>query len=376
MSFVLAPDSFKESCTAQEVCVAMEKGIRRVFPEAEVISVPMADGGEGTTRALVDVTNGRMVQKEVQDPLRNLVIAEIGVLGDGKTAVIEMASASGLHLVPKEKRNPLETSTFGTGELIKACLDKEMRHIVLGIGGSATNDGGVGMAKALGVNFLDQEGAEIPEGGGYLHLLERIDVSNIHPGLAACHITIASDVSNPLYGENGASAVFGRQKGADAEMIEKLDINLRHYDTILQRELGKKVGKLPGSGAAGGLGAGLLAFTQCSMENGVDVVMEYAELKQKLVGADYCFTGEGQMDFQTKFGKTPYGVMKAAKEVNPEIKVVAIAGSVGEDIEELYADGFDGIFSIIPKPSTLEELLKQGPENITRTTESICRLLK
>lgn len=376
LKFVLAPDSFKESCTAQEVCVAMEKGIRRVFPEAEVVSVPMADGGEGTTRALVDPTNGRFVQKEVTGPLGNPITAEIGVLGDGETAVIEMASASGLHLVPKEKRNPYETSTFGTGELIKSCLDEGMTKIVLGIGGSATNDGGTGMAKALGVRFLDKEREELLEGGGYLHLLDKIDATNIHPGLADCQIFVASDVTNSLYGEDGASVVFGPQKGATPEMVEKLDANLRHYDKILQRDLRKDIAEVSGSGAAGGLGVGLLAFTYCSMENGVELIIEYAGLKEKLEGADYCFTGEGQMDFQTKFGKTPYGVMKAAKQVDPNIKVVAVAGSIGENIETLYEEGFDGIFSIIPRPSKLEDLLENGKENIAQTVESICRLIK
>lgn len=376
LKFVLAPDSFKESCTANEVCEAMEAGIQRVFPDAVIIKVPMADGGEGTTQALVDATKGRFIQKEVKGPLGSAVMAEIGLLGDGKTAVIEMASASGIHLVPKEKRNPYLTSTYGTGELLKICLDNGIKNIILGIGGSATNDGGTGMARALGVRFLDKVGQEIPEGGGFLHLLDKINLSQVHPALADCHISVASDVSNPLYGENGASAVFGPQKGATLEMVAKLDANLQHYNSIIKRDLKKDIGMIPGSGAAGGLGAGLLAFTNCRLQKGIDLVIEYTKLKEKMIGAHYCFTGEGQIDFQTKFGKTPYGVMKTAKQVDENIKVVAIAGSIGTDIEVLYDAGFDGVFGTIPQASGLGDLLQQGKQNILRTTESISRLIK
>jgi len=376
MKFVVASDSYKESCTAKEASLAMEKGIKRVFPKANVVHAPMADGGEGTTQALVESTNGKYVTKEVQDPLGNTIKADIGVLGDGKTAVIEMANASGIHLVPKEKRNPLSTSTFGTGELIKHCLDMGINHIILGIGGSATNDGGMGMAKALGVRFLNSSGESLSEGGGQLGDLSKIDISNIDSRLKDSLISVASDVSNPLCGSNGASNVFGPQKGATPEVIKELDENLQHYDSIIQKDLNKNIGEIPGSGAAGGLGAGLIAFTNCELQPGIELVTEYAGLKEKLADADYCFTGEGQIDFQTKFGKTPYGVMKAAKEVDEDIKVVAIAGSVGEGVEELYEEGFDGVFSTIPEPQSLDELLANGEENITKTVESICRLIK
>lgn len=376
MKFVVASDSYKESCTAKEASLAMEKGIKRVFPKASVVHAPMADGGEGTTQALVESTNGKYVTKEVQDPLGNMVTADIGILGDGKTAVIEMANASGIHLVPKEKRNPLSTSTFGTGELIKHCLDMGINHIILGIGGSATNDGGMGMAKALGVRFLNSSGESLSEGGGQLGDLSKIDTSNIDSRLKDSLISVASDVSNPLCGSDGASNVFGPQKGATPEMIKELDENLQHYDSIIQKDLNKNIGEIPGSGAAGGLGAGLIAFTNCELQPGIELVTEYAGLKEKLADADYCFTGEGQIDFQTKFGKTPYGVMKAAKEVDENIKVVAIAGSVGEGVEELYEEGFDGVFSTIPEPQSLDELLANGEENITKTVESVCRLIK
>lgn len=376
LKFVVAPDSFKESCTALEACQAMAAGIRRVFPDAEIVEVPMADGGEGTTQALVDATAGRIIEKEVTGPLGDPVVADLGILGDGQTAVIEMASASGIHLVTKEDRNPLITSTYGTGQLIKECLDMGIQNIILGIGGSATNDGGSGMARALGLRFLDANGNDIPEGGGHLDQLDQIDLSGVHPGLAACEIAIASDVSNPLYGEHGASAVFGPQKGATPEMVQQLDKNLQHYDQIIQRDVHKNVGQIPGSGAAGGLGAGLLAFTNSHLETGINLVIEYTGLKDKLQGADYCLTGEGQIDFQTKFGKTPYGVMKTAKAIEPNIKVIAIAGSLGEDIETLYDEGFDGVFGTIPNASDLQTLLQDGKQNIQRTTESICRLIK
>lgn len=376
LKFVLAPDSFKESCTAENVCEAMEIGIRKVFPDANIIKVPMADGGEGTVHALVEATGGKILKKDVKGPLGNLVSAEYGILGNNKTAIIEMASASGIHLVKKEDRNPYHTTTFGTGELIKDCLDRGIRDIILGIGGSATNDGGKGMARALGIRFLNNKEEELPPGGGQLHELTHIDTSEIHPALAECTIAIATDVSNPLFGEDGASTVFGPQKGASPEMVSHLDNGLKHYASVIKKELNKDVGTIPGSGGAGGLGAGLLAFTNSTIEPGINLVIRYSELEKKLEGANYCFTGEGQIDFQTKFGKTPFGVMKTAKKICPEIKVVALAGSIGHDIDVLYEEGMDGVFSITPGANDLHTLLEEGFSNISQTTESICRLIK
>ncbi|SCP95559.1 glycerate kinase family protein [Anaerobium acetethylicum] len=376
MKFVLAPDSFKESMTAKEVCESMEYGIRKVFPDADIVHVPMADGGEGTVQALVDATVGTIAEMMVTGPLGSQVQAVYGILGDGTTAVIEMASASGIQYVNKETKNPLITTTYGTGELIKECLDRGCKKIILGIGGSATNDGGSGMARALGALFLDEDGNEIPQGGGYLSQLSKIDITQMHPKLAECMIEIASDVTNVLCGKEGASAVFGPQKGATPEMVSTLDRNLEHYANIVRRDIGRDILCAAGGGAAGGLGAGLIAFTNCKMSKGIDIVIRYSNLKEKLQGADYCFTGEGQIDFQTKFGKTPYGVMKAAKEVDPDIKVVAVAGCLGKDIESLYEEGFTSIFGIIPTASDIETLLKTGKENIARTCESICRLIK
>ena len=373
-TFVLAPDSFKESMTAKEVCIAMEAGIKKVYPNAKFIHVPMADGGEGTVQSLIDATDGLMYSLDVTGPLGSPVTAQFGIMGDQITAVIEMAEASGIHYVTQDTKNPLITTTYGTGELIRACLDKGIKKIIIGIGGSATNDGGAGMAEALGVQFLDKEGNPIPRGGGHLNQLDTIDVSKIDPRLADVSLIVACDVTNPLCGETGASNVFGPQKGATPEMVKQLDFNLAHYADIVDRQLGKEVRNIPGAGAAGGLGAGLLIFTNATLQKGIDIVIEYSGLREKLTNADYVFTGEGGIDFQTQFGKTPYGVAQAAKELDK--KVIAIAGHIGEGIEELYDKGIDAIFGIIPELTTLEQTLKTGPKNVERTCENIARVLK
>lgn len=373
-TFVLAPDSFKESMTAKEVCNAIESGIKKVFPDATFIHVPMADGGEGTTQSLVDATNGTIHSCEVTGPLGDSVTAHYGILGDNTTAVIEMASASGIQLVPKEKRNPLITTTYGTGELILACLKHGIKKIILGIGGSATNDGGAGMAQALGVKFYDKDNNLLGKGGGILGKLFKIDMSNINPLLKDVEFIVASDVTNPLCGEKGASAVFGPQKGATSEMVKQLDSNLKHYASVIKTQLGKDVASIPGAGAAGGLGAGLMAFTNSTMEKGINIVTHYSGLNEKLKGADFCFTGEGGIDFQTKFGKTPFGVAQIAK--NQNIPVIVLAGTLGKNIEELYPEGIDAIFGIIPTAAKIEDLLTNGFKNIERTSENIARLIK
>ncbi|MDU7471735.1 MAG: glycerate kinase [Paenibacillus macerans] len=373
-TFVLAPDSFKESMTAKEVCAAMEKGLRKVYPHADYIHVPMADGGEGTVQSLVDASGGRIYTKVVTGPLGEPVTARYGILGDGETAAIEMASASGIHHVSKETKNPLITTTYGTGELIRECLDKGIKRIIIGIGGSATNDGGAGMAEALGARFLDAEGRDLPRGGGALKRLERIDISALDPRLRQVNLIVACDVTNPLCGEHGASHVFGPQKGATPEMVRQLDAGLAHYADIAKRQLGKDVRDIPGAGAAGGLGAGLLIFTQAVLRKGIEIVIEYTGLKQKVAEADVVFTGEGGIDFQTKFGKTPYGVAKAAKEAGK--KVIAVAGYIGEGIEALYEEGIDAVFGIVPGAGELEKLLAEGPQNVERTCENIARVLR
>ncbi len=373
-TFVLAPDSFKESMTAKEVCIAMEKGLRKVYPEANYIHVPMADGGEGTVQSLVDASGGELFEKEVTGPLGQPVIAKYGMLGDGMTAAIEMASASGIHYVTKETKNPLVTTTYGTGELIRECLDRGVKKILIGIGGSATNDGGAGMAEALGAKFLDAEGSELPRGGGSLDRLARIDVALLDPRLQQVELIVACDVTNPLCGETGASRVFGPQKGATPDMVAHLDAALGRYADIVKEQLGKDVRDVPGAGAAGGLGAGLLIFTQAKLQKGIEIVIEYTGLKDKIADADLVFTGEGGIDFQTKFGKTPYGVAKVAKEAGK--RVIAVAGYIGEGIDTLYAEGIDAVFGIVPGASELDKLLAEGPQNVERTCENIARVLK
>ncbi|RCX17755.1 glycerate kinase [Fontibacillus phaseoli] len=373
-TFVLAPDSFKESMTAKEVCVAMEKGLRKVYPTANYIHVPMADGGEGTVQSLVDASGGQIYTKEVMGPLGQPVTANYGILGDGTTAAIEMASASGIHYVTKETKNPLITTTFGTGELIRECLDKGIKKIIIGIGGSATNDGGMGMAEALGAKFLNANGNALPRGGGSLDKLARIDISALDSRLQQVNLIVACDVTNPLCGETGASHVFGPQKGATPEMVRQLDDNLAHYADIVKQQLNKDVRDIPGAGAAGGLGAGLLIFTQAVLQKGIEIVIEYTGLKQKVADADIVFTGEGGIDFQTKFGKTPYGVAKAAKEAGKP--VIAVAGYIGQGIETLYAEGIDAVIGIVPGAAELEKLLAEGPQNVERTCENIARVLR
>ncbi len=373
-TFVLAPDSFKESMSAKTACEAMARGIRKVLPEAEIIQVPMADGGEGTVDALVDGSQGTRIDVEVSGPIPiEKVKTYFGLMADKKTAVMEMAKANGIELLSKEKRNPLITSTYGTGEMILAALDQGVEKIIIGIGGSVTNDGGAGMAQALGAHFLDKAGQELAVGGGSLGKLAKIDLSDMDPRVKDTEIIIASDVTNPLVGPKGASQVFGPQKGATKEMVDELDKNLTHYATIIEQDLGIDIVDRPGAGAAGGLGAGLLVFTEAIMQSGVNIVTELTHLAEKISQADYVFTGEGGMDFQTKFGKAPYGVAKIAKKYDKP--VFACAGYIGEQVEVLYDEGMTAIFGILAKASTLEEALLSGEENLMRTVENITRVL-
>ena len=370
---VLAPDSFKESMTAKEVCEAMERGIRKANSQIRCIHVPMADGGEGTMQSLVDATGGRVYSKEVVGPLGNNVVAEYGILGNGEIGVIEMASASGIHLVDSEKRNPLITTTFGTGQLIKACLDKGVKKLLIGIGGSATNDGGAGFIQALGGRLLDENGDDLSYGGGALAKLHTIDLSNLDERLKYVSVEVACDVNNPLCGKEGASYVFGPQKGATREMIEILDQNLSHYAEVIKEQLGKEVISKAGAGAAGGLGAGLMAFLDVKLKSGIEMVIEYANLEEKVRDADMVWTGEGSIDFQTQYGKTPLGVAMIAKKYNKP--VIALAGRVGNDIDALYDKGIDAIFGIMRGVTSIEEALVKGPENVEKTSENIIRLL-
>ena len=373
MKFVLAPDSFKESLTAKEVADAMEVGIKKIFKDAECVKVPMADGGEGTVQSLVDATDGKIYEVVVTGPLGNKVNAKYGILGDGQTAVIEMAEASGIHYVKKEDRNPLITTTFGTGELITSALDKGVKKIIIGIGGSATNDGGAGMLQALGAKLLDKDNKEIPFGGGGLSELVKINLDDFDKRIKEVEIEVACDVSNTLTGKEGASAVFGPQKGATEEIIKILDENLHHYADIVNKTIGKDMENQKGSGAAGGLGFALLAFCDGKLNRGIDIVIKYADLSEKMKGASYVITGEGSIDSQTKFGKTPFGVSQVAKQY--DIPVIGIAGNVGEGIDELYDLGFDSILSIMPGVMTLDKALSNAKENIENTLENVARLL-
>ncbi|WEV58505.1 glycerate kinase [Bifidobacterium sp. ESL0728] len=374
---LIAPDSFKGSLTAKQAADAIEAGVLKAVPDARCVKVPMADGGEGTVQSLVDATNGIFIKVEVTGPLGTPVDAAYGLLGDGKTAVIEMAAASGIQFIDEHTRNPYITTTRGTGELIVDALNHGVGDIIVGLGGSATNDGGSGMARALGVRFLDGQGDPLPEGGFALKDLAAINVSDLDPRLGGVSITLASDVTNPLTGATGASAVFGPQKGATPEMVRQLDAGLKHYAELIDRQLGRDVADIPGAGAAGGLGAGFLAFTDARMRSGVETVVEASGLKAKACDVDYCFTGEGGIDFQTQYGKTPMGVAQAVKEVAPNSKVIALAGNVGDRVEVLYGLGIDAIFGVLPGVCTLSEALREetAKRNISRTSENVMRLL-
>lgn len=374
MKIVVAPDSFKGSVSALEAAYAIEQGLRRVFPDAVIEKIPMADGGEGTVQSLVDATGGRIQTHRVVAPLENEVDAQFGILAAGETAVIEMASASGLTLVPADKRNPLRTTTYGTGQLIRAALEAGCRRLIIGIGGSATNDGGAGMAEALGVRLLDANGAQIPRGGAGLGQLASIDITGLHPAIAETETVVACDVNNPLTGPDGASHVYGPQKGATPEMIETLDGHLAHFDSVLTRTLGKSFNDVPGAGAAGGLGAGLMAFLNAELQLGVDIMIDAVKLEERVKGASVVFTGEGQLDFQTAFGKTPVGVAKVAKAHN--IPVIAIAGGIAEGAEAVYDAGIDAMLGIVQEPMSLEDAVGDATRLIANTAEQAARLIR
>ncbi|MFD1359069.1 glycerate kinase [Fictibacillus halophilus] len=376
MKIVIAPDSFKESMTAAEVCTAVEAGFRKVFGDAKYVHVPVGDGGEGTVQSVVDATDGRIVEVTATGPLGEKVDAFYGLTGDGRTAVIEMAAASGLHLVPREQRNPLVTTTRGTGELILDALDKKVERIVLGLGGSATNDGGAGMASALGVKFLDVNGEELRPGGEALGELLTIDVSDMDPRLKLVKVDVACDVTNPLSGPLGASAVFGPQKGATPEMVGVLDASLKRYAEAVERNLGMQVDELPGAGAAGGLGAGVVAFLDGKLQSGIDLVLDVIGFEDAVRGSDLVITGEGRIDSQTVHGKAPVGIAKRAKAVAVDVPVVAIAGSIGPDYEAVFEHGIDAVFSVVNGVVSLEEALANGSVNVEKTAENIARLLQ
>ncbi|MCG9782449.1 glycerate kinase [Vibrio brasiliensis] len=373
MKVVIAPDSYKESLTAMEVATAIESGFKEIMPDAEYIKLPMADGGEGTVQSLVDATGGDIVTVEVTGPLGQPVEGFYGLLGDGSTAVIEMAAASGLHLVEPDERNPLLTTTYGTGELIKAALDRGVDHIIIGIGGSSTNDGGVGMAQALGAKLLDANGADLPFGGGALAELVSIDLSGLDSRLATVQLEVACDVDNPLCGPKGASHIFGPQKGATPEMVTELDANLAHYAEVIRQTNGKEVINQAGAGAAGGLGAALLGLFDATLRPGISIVMDAVNLAEVVKDADLVITGEGRIDSQTIHGKTPIGVARTAKLYN--LPVIGIAGSTAQDCRVVHDHGLDAVYSVVLGATDLPTALKEAAFNVEMTSRNIAAAL-
>lgn len=374
MRIVIAPDSFKECLTAVQVCQAITKGILRVMPDALITSIPVADGGEGTVNALIAATKGYIVSTPSVDALNRPIMSFYGVLPDHSTAVIEMAAASGIELLASKERNPLNTSTFGTGLLIKAALEAGYSTIVVAIGGSATNDGGAGMAQALGYGLYDAEGSPLPLGGGSIHLMHSIDSSNVHPLLKKADITVACDVTNPLLGSTGATYVFGPQKGATPEMLDRLEENLQHFSKVIHRDLKVNVSDIPGAGAAGGLGAGLLAFCSARMVSGFELVSQLTHLEEHISKASMVFTAEGKMDFQTAHGKTISGMARMAQRHG--VPVIALAGMVEGDLTELYSQGLTSAFAIADQPMSLEESKARASELLEKRTEQVMRTIK
>ena len=374
MNIVVAPDSFKESLSAKAVASNIATAIAKIMPEANILQIPISDGGEGLLEALVTPSEGKLIPVKVKDPLLRNIQAHYGILGDGTTAVVEMATASGLELLKEIERNPLITSTYGTGELIRDALNKGCTKIIIGLGGSATNDGGIGMIKALGGKFLNKKGASIDEGGGALDALNQIDITELDKRLLKCEIIGACDVSNPLTGNQGASIVFGGQKGGSTLELEQLDKNLFHYASVIKSDLGMDVKEVEGTGAAGGMGAALLAFLDAELMRGIDLIMDTLQLEAHIKNADLVVTGEGKIDRQTLYGKTITGVAKVAQKHG--IPVIAIAGKIGNDIDEIYKLGVTSIFSIVNQPMTLQESMEKTDYLIQSCVMNIFRIIK
>ena len=374
MRVVIAPQALKGSLTAAEVGRAIALGIQAVYPQAHVDVVPVADGGEGTIQALVDATGGEIVWQMVTGPLGSPVSAFLGLLGDGTTAAIEMAACAGLPLVPQAQRNPRITTTYGVGELLLAGVERGRRHFIVGIGGSATNDGGAGMAQALGASLLTEQGTAIDRGGAALTTLASISLEQLDPRLQECTFEVACDVTNPLCGPMGASAVYGPQKGATPAMAEQLDAALEHYASLLERDLGQSVRDIPGAGAAGGLGAGLLAFLHATLQPGAQLVLEAVKLETYIQKADLVITAEGQIDEQTAYGKSVGAVAALAKRYG--LPVLALAGSLGKGYQKVYELGVDGIAVLPSGPMTLDYAMEHAAELTSEATERMLRILR
>ena len=374
MKIVIAPDSYKESLSATEVAQAIEKGFREIFPQAQFVSIPVADGGEGTVEAMIAATQGRSMTSKVTGPLGQTVSAQWGLSGDGQTAFIEMAAASGLALVPPESRNPLVTTSYGTGELILQALESGAKNIIIGIGGSATNDGGAGMVQALGAKLCDANGKEIGFGGGSLMSLNRIDISGLDTRLQACSIRVACDVTNPLIGPSGASSIFGPQKGATEAMIAELDSNLAHYADVIKASLNVDVLDVPGSGAAGGMGAALMAFLGADLRSGIEIVTQALNLEEHVHDCTFVITGEGRIDSQSIHGKVPVGVANVAKKYHKP--VIGIAGSLTRDVGVVHQHGIDSVFSVLNHIGSLEDAFREAAENIYMTSRNIAATIR
>lgn len=374
MKIVIAPDSYKESLSAFEVASCIEAGFREIFPQADYLKLPMADGGEGTVEVMVAATSGRKIDVEVTGPLGEKVMAFFGLSGDGQCAFIEMAAASGLELVPGQRRNPLKTTSYGTGELIRCALDQGVQHCIIGIGGSATNDGGAGMVQALGARLLDNQGEELGFGGAALARLASIDISELDPRIQQCKFEIACDVTNPLTGNNGASAIFGPQKGATPQMVEQLDLALQHYAQMIKYWLDSDVEQVAGAGAAGGMGAALLAFCRAELRQGIEIVTDALGLDALVRDATLVITGEGRFDSQSINGKVPIGVARVAKRYHKP--VIGIAGSLSSDVSVVHQHGVDAVFSVLYRICTLEEALADAGENVRMTARNIAAVLK
>ena len=374
MKIVIAPQGFKAGISGMDAARAIARGVVAAVPDAETVLAPVADGGDGTMNALVEGTGGQVFTSTVTGPLGQPLEAQWGVMGDGRTAVIEMALASGLALVPQRRRNPRVTTTAGTGEILSEALERGFTRIIVGLGGSATNDGGAGLATALGARFLDSSGNPLAPGGSALARLDRIVVDGLHPALSEATVIAATDVTNPLCGPDGASAVFGPQKGANPDMVQELDAALENYARVVARDLGRDVSGQPGAGAAGGLGAGLMAFTGATLQSGIDMVCEVLDFDSLLLGADLVITGEGRADRSTIFNKAPVGVARHANAHG--VPTVLLAGGLGPGYEELYGHGLASIVCIADRPMSFDVSLSRTAELLESTAERTMRLIQ
>ncbi|MCK4654855.1 MAG: glycerate kinase [Candidatus Cloacimonetes bacterium] len=374
MKIIIAPDSFKGSLTSFQVANAIGKGFLKVLPKTEIVKIPMSDGGEGTIKCLIEATEGKYFKEYISNPLGKRIEAEYGVLGEGKTAIIEMASVSGIMLIPKEKQNPLYTTTFGTGELIRKVLQRGYKKIILGLGGSATTDGGAGALQALGAKLLDSKGKNINPGGLYLKKLDKIDISGIDKNVKNTELILMCDVNNALFGPKGAARVYSSQKGASLSEVELLERNLSHFVKIIKKDIGKDISNIPGTGAAGGLGAGLSSIFNTEFKSGIEVAIEITELSQLMENTNLVITGEGELNFQTLYGKVPIGVAKLAKK--KDIPVIVFVGNFEKYTEKLYTNYFDKIISLTSSKIAKEEAMENAYSLLATRAGEVAKLYK